>query len=80
MIIFTTIIGRMLVLFMYKKIKIFCRSRFFSFLVGLRTYQHPCNVRHTVRIKKFLVMEIPLSSNSFTSLSFKQRIISQLCH
>ena len=24
------------------KIKIFCRCSLFSFLVGLRTYQHPC--------------------------------------
>jgi hypothetical protein len=24
------------------KLKIFCRCRLFSFLAGLRTYQHPC--------------------------------------
>jgi hypothetical protein len=27
----------------YMKLKIFCRCSFFSFLVGLRTYQHLCN-------------------------------------
>jgi hypothetical protein len=44
-------------------------------------YDDPNNVRHTVPINKFLIMQFPLSSNSFTSLSFKQRIIiSQLCY
>ena len=42
-------------------------------------FNNPNYVSNIFRIKKFLIMQLPLSSNSFTSLTFKQRIISQLC-
>jgi len=37
----------------YMKIKIFCRCSFFSLLVGLRTYQHPCGF---LMVRIFLLM------------------------